>query len=261
MPSETAPVLEVSQLSKGFGGVQALSDVDFALSEKMAVGLIGPNGAGKTTLVNCVTGAVAASSGDVRFRGKTITRWSTHQRAQAGIVRTFQAVRLFDEFNAIQNVVTGAYRRRAYGITRAFVGRRRGTHASMEREARALLDEAGLPESQWRRPVAELGHGERRLVELARAVAAEPVILCLDEPTAGLNETDSERFGLWLRSRVDQGLTALLVSHDMPLVMRNCDMVVVLSSGERVAYGHPNEVRNDPAVIDAYLGDDSRGWD
>jgi len=250
-------LLRTEGLSRSFGGVRAVDGVDLTLNPGEILGVIGPNGAGKTTLINCISGFFKPTAGDIFLGSDRVTEWPGFRRSRAGLVRTFQTPRLFDELGAIENVVVGGYRQRPYKLTGGLLGARGRKHASMVERAGEHLRDIGLSETQWERPTSELGHGERRLVELARAVAAGPDVLCLDEPTAGLNESESVGFAAWMRGRVEQGLGVLLVSHDMRLVMSTCHRVVVLDFGRPVAEGNPAAVRKNPQVIAVYLGEDA----
>jgi branched-chain amino acid transport system ATP-binding protein len=250
-------LLRTKGLARAFGGVRAVDGVDLELARGEILGVIGPNGAGKTTLINCISGFFKPTGGDIFLGEDRVTDWPGFRRSRAGLVRTFQTPRLFDEAGAIENVIAGGYRQRPYSLTGGLFGARKRAHEKMVERAGAALRDIGLSESQWKRPTSELGHGERRLVELARAVAAGPDVLCLDEPTAGLNESESVGFAAWMRERVEQGVGVLLVSHDMRLVMGTCHRVLVLDFGRPVAEGDPATVRTDPQVIAVYLGEGS----
>ena len=253
-------MIQASGVQKVFGGIVALTSLDLTISPGRLTGLIGPNGAGKTTMLNCIAGVYSPTAGSIEADGVDITTWPVSKRvSRLGLMRTFQQVRLFEELSPLENVVLGGYRGAPYGVGRALFGRRRPAHASERARAESLLDQSGLPTRYWRAPVSELGHGQQRLVELARTMAADPAYLLLDEPTAGMNAVESRALATWMRDRVAAGVGVLLISHDMPLVMRNCEEIVVIDFGVRIAEGTPDQIRSDPNVISAYLGGQQHG--
>jgi branched-chain amino acid transport system ATP-binding protein len=233
----TAAQLVITGLSVSFGGVKAVTGVDLNVGAGELVGLIGPNGAGKSTFVDAVTGFVKPASGHVSFASRTTTRWTPSRLAHAGLVRTFQHLELFDDLTVRENIAIAAR------------SSRRGSTAAAERAIKLceLHDIAGLL-------VTQVPAGRRRLVALARALAASPLILLADEPAAGLDSSESADFGTVLRGLADEGLGILLIDHDMNLVLSTCDRIAVLVSGSKLAEGTPAEVRNNEAVISAYLG-------
>jgi len=243
------PLLALDEVTVRFGANQVLTDVDLVVPAGEVVGLIGPNGAGKTTLFNVVTGLQRPTRGRVRFDRVDISRLDTHHRARRGIGRTFQRLELFGDLTVRDNVrVAGEIRNRWRFLG---VG---GGRLDVDREAERLLDLLGL------RAVADVDAGEvptgtARLVELGRALIARPRLVLLDEPASGLTERETEAFGVLLRRMVDdEGVTVLLVEHDMTLVMEVCDHVHVLDFGQVIAHGTPDEVRADERVLAAYLG-------
>lgn len=246
-PRQGGAALEADELSKQFGGVHALRGVSLRLGEGEIAGLIGPNGSGKTTLLNCVSGVFAPTSGSVLLDGAEITGKPAHEIARAGVVRTFQNVRLFDGLTTLENVAIAALA--------AGGARRRDSHA----HARGLLDRLGLT------PLADryagtLSFGDQRRVEIARALAASPRFLLLDEPAAGMSESESDELGASIeRVRRERGCGVLVVEHDLRLIMRLCDTVHVLNEGAVISEGTPAEVRADPAVIAAYIGEEKPG--
>jgi branched-chain amino acid transport system ATP-binding protein len=241
-------VLSARGVSVSFGGVRAVVDVDLDVERGQLVGLIGPNGAGKTTFVDAISGFVQ-SSGTVLLAGEDITRMSPHQRARRGLARTWQAIELFDDLTVRENLTVAAHHLPATTSVKELFGRPfRGTGAVDD-----ALDEFDLGHLADATPT-ELTQGQRKLVAVARALAARPTLLCLDEPAAGLDAGESVEFGRHLRRIVDRGTPALLIDHDMGLVLNVSDRVVVLEFGEVVASGTPQEVRTDPKVIAAYLG-------
>jgi len=245
-------LLEVRGLTRRFGGIVALEAVDFAVEQGSISAVIGPNGAGKTTLFNVASGFMAPSSGEVVFEERSIAGLKPHRVAASGLVRTFQLVRPFPAMTVAENVRVGAHLRTRGGALAALFGQRR-----QEREVRAgalaLLDRVGLAEAA-ERPPASLGYGQLRLLEIARALAAGPRLLLLDEPAAGLNHLETDRLAALIRSLQAEGITVLLIEHDMRLVMNLAQHVIVLDFGRKIAEGPPDVVSRDPAVLDAYLG-------
>ncbi|MGM0492042.1 MAG: ABC transporter ATP-binding protein [Armatimonadota bacterium] len=249
------PLLRVSGLTKTFGGLTAVNDVGFEVREDQIKALIGPNGAGKTTIFNLLTGVLQADSGTAQFRGNELVNSPTHRIASLGIGRTFQTSLLFDQMTVLENVMVGHHLRgRANMITASL--RIFGVSAE-EREYRelamAVLELAGLADLAGR-SAAELPIGQRRLVEVARALAAQPKLLMMDEPAAGLNMRETDEMGELIQRIRAEGVTVLLVEHDMSLVMNISDEILVLDRGQFLAEGSPEQIRNDERVLAAYLG-------
>ncbi len=251
-------LLEVQGLVKHFGGLAAVRDLDFTVTAGQIKALIGPNGAGKTTIFNVISGVLAPTRGRVVFDGAPLPVCRPHAVARLGIARTFQLVRLFDEMTVIENVMVGCHRRgRAGWVASALRTRRmREDERALRREAMMVLERLGLA-ARAEMPAATLPYGEQRLVELGRALGMRPKLLLLDEPGAGLNADEKQRLAALVRAIRDAGTTVLLVDHHMDLVMDVSDEILVLSYGEKLAEGRPDDVRAEPAVIAAYLGDET----
>lgn len=243
-------ILRTDSLSVSFGGIQALDAVGLSVEVGGVTGLIGPNGAGKTTFIDAVTGMVPAT-GSVHLDEHDISGLSTNQRASLGLVRTFQTLELFEDLTVEDNLAAAATQTRWWHfVVDALVPRRTGAPIPAVEAALELL---GIADDRDRLP-SDLSHGRRRLVGVARALAASPKVLLLDEPAAGLDSGESLALGVRLRAIADTGVTVFLIDHDMGLVLDVCDRIHVLDFGSVIASGSPDEIRADPGVIAAYLG-------
>jgi branched-chain amino acid transport system ATP-binding protein len=247
--------LAVRDLAVHFGGVTALAGVTFGVSPGTITSLIGPNGAGKTTAFNVITGYLAAAGGEVRYDGRPLTGLRPSTIAQHGVVRTFQKTSVFPALSVADNVRIGSHLAGRAGVWSVLAGRRsvREEQARLTREAEALIEFVGLGARRDER-ASELPYGEQRLVELAVALAARPRLLLLDEPAAGMTGAERERLVGLIRRIRDQGVTVLVVEHDMRLVMGVSDTVIVLNHGRVIAEGPPAAIQSHPEVIRAYLG-------
>lgn len=253
------PTLAVEGLTKRFGGLVAVDAVDMRVREGSIHGLIGPNGAGKTTLFHCVSGLLAPTTGRVLLAGRDITRAAPSARAAAGLARTFQTPLLFEDMTVLETVMTGRHLKGTVGFLGAMFSFRakRREEAAIRAAAEAILDDVDLAEAAHE-TVRNLPYGLRRIVEIARALAAEPRLLLLDEVTAGLTPTETDAVAALLRRLVAGGLTVVLVEHDMRFVMTLCEHVTVLNFGKRIAEGTPAEITANEEVIMAYLGSPRR---
>jgi branched-chain amino acid transport system ATP-binding protein len=248
------PLLRVQSLSKRFGGLQALDAVSFDVYAGQIYAVIGPNGAGKTTLYNVVTGFLPPTSGTVHFLGQDVTSAPVHQRVRLGMARTFQNIRLFKDLSVLDNVLVGQHTRLSSRGASPFPLRAQ-TDRRLKADAMALLDRVGVADFA-NRTAGELAYGLQKRIELARALASEPRMLLLDEPRAGLNRQETDGMAHELSRLRDEGMTILLVEHDMRMVMSISDRISVLNFGARIAEGAPGEIQADAAVIEAYLGRD-----
>jgi branched-chain amino acid transport system ATP-binding protein len=254
-------MLELSNVSRSFGGLQALNNVNMTVPTNRVVGLIGPNGAGKTTLINNISGLDHPTSGTITFEGHNIHRASPHRITRHGIARTYQNIRLFGEMTALQNLLIGQHLQGNAGLLEAviFAPRYRREEALLRDRAHALLKRFGL-EAVANTPAGALPYGDQRRLEMARALATNPKLLLLDEPTAGMNPKETHSLGEQVLALQETGLTVLVIEHDMSLIHQVCDDIYVLNFGQILAHGTPDEIKENPVVIEAYLGkEDAHG--
>jgi branched-chain amino acid transport system ATP-binding protein len=248
-------VLELKNITKNFGGISALTDVSFKINKGEIFGLIGPNGAGKTTMFNVITNMFLPTSGEINFLGETISGIKPHKITDKGICRTFQNIRLFSQMTVLENVLVGGHCRSTSGVlSSVFRTKSQRTEEENTRKvATELLELVGL--SSYEDVIAEnLAYGQQRRLEIARALASNPSLLLLDEPAAGMNETETDNLFDLIKKVQQRGVTVLLIEHDMPFVMKLCDRITVLNFGKKLAEGTPEEIQNNQDVIEAYLG-------
>ncbi len=250
-------LLELKGVSRHFEGLAALSDVDMTVPEGKIVGLIGPNGAGKTTLLNCVSGLDHPSDGGIYFRGKAIHRMPPYRITALGIARTYQNIRLFGEMTVLENILVAQHLsgRATVFDSLLLLPRHRREVRSFHERGMTLLERFRLAGSA-ELVASGLPYGDQRRLEMARALATGPQLLLLDEPTAGMNPVETRLFGEQVLRAREDGLTVLIVEHDMALIGQVCDEVYVLNFGQVIAHGTPDEIKNNPDVIEAYLGED-----
>ena len=251
-------LLKATKLSKVFGGLKAVSNFDVTIEKGELVGLIGPNGAGKTTAFNLLTGVYEPTTGEIEFDGKSMLGLKPYQITQHGLARTFQNIRLFAELSVLDNVKIAYHFHVKYGILESVlrIGRYHKEEAEIEKKAMALLEIFKLGDKKDE-IAKNLPYGEQRRLEIARALAAQPKLLLLDEPAAGMNPQETRelmKMIQWIKKEFD--LTILLIEHDMSLVMNVCERIYVLEYGSIIAQGIPEEIKNNPRVIEAYLGEE-----
>ena len=254
MQEADRPLLDVRNLARRFGGLKAVDDLSFQVRPNSIHGLIGPNGAGKTTTFNLISGFYAPTSGRILYAGRDVAGWRTSTLAAAGLVRTFQTTTLFQEFSVLDNVRVGCHRSARAGFVSRLIGRDRSVEKAAQAKAWEAVEFFELADLAHEL-AANLPHGHQRALGMAVAFAAEPKLLLLDEPFTGMNAEETQRMMRHVRRlRDERGITMMLVEHDMKAVMGLCEVITVMNFGRAIAEGTPEEVRGNPAVIEAYLG-------
>lgn len=254
-------ILSLKDVTKVFGGLIAVNDLSFDVEAGSIVGLIGPNGAGKTTVFNCITGNYKPEEGSIAFRERNITGLKPHRIVELGIARTFQSIRLFPKLPVLENALAGRHCRMHAGLFACMFhtpGQRREEREAISR-CMEELKFVGL-EQHWSEMAGSLAYGQQRLLEIARALASDPDLLILDEPAGGMNDQETAALVRLILAIRQRGMTILLIEHDMRLVMKICEKLIVLEHGTLIAQGPPAKVRENPAVVEAYLGSDDGKW-
>lgn len=253
-------MLELTQVSRAFGGLQALKDVNMTVPKNHIVGLIGPNGAGKTTLINNISGLDHPTSGTIRFNDVEIQQLPPHKIARLGIARTYQNIRLFGEMTALENLLISQHQRGTASIlyTLVFSARYRQEERALRENAARWLERFQLTNVMEDR-AKNLPYGDQRRLEMARALATQPTLMLLDEPAAGMNPVETRQLGEQIIRLKEDGITVLVIEHDMSLIHQVCDAIYVLNFGQIIAHGTPAEIKENPVVIEAYLGQEEHG--
>lgn len=251
-------MLELTGVSRNFGGLKALSGVTLCVPPQRIVGLIGPNGAGKTTLINVISGLTHPTEGSITFAGQSLNRAAPYAITRLGIARTYQNIRLFGDMTVLQNLIIAQHAQGRASVldSVAFLPRYRREERRLLERAQGLLERFGLQDAAHT-AAGNLPYGDQRRLEIARALATSPRLLLLDEPTAGMNPTETRALGEHILKLRDDGIAILVIEHDMALIHQVCDEIYVLNFGQIIAHGTPDEIRNNPEVIEAYLGSDS----